>query len=170
MQGSEIRKLVRERFPEAVISEHDFRGDDTLVMQRAVIHDVLRFLKDEPSLRINQLLDICGVDYLGKEPRFELVYHLLSLGHNHRIRLRFPIEEENMVVPTVTDLWPAADWFEREAFDMYGFRFLNHPNLRRILTHEEFEGYPLRKDYPVNRRTQIRPPVEDLLTHKPYRG
>lgn len=170
MQGSQIRQMVREKFPDAILSEHDFRGDDTLVMKREVLHDVLRYLRHEPSLMFNMLVDLCGTDYLGKDPRFEVVYHLLSVTHHHRLRLRFPVGEEDLSVPSVTDLWVGADWFEREAFDMYGIRFQNHPNLRRILTHEDFQGHPLRKDYPVNRRPPIMPPVEDLLTHKPYKG
>jgi len=170
MTGAEIRQKVREKFPAAILSEHDFRGDDTLVLDRGVLHHVLGFLRDEPTLRFNLLVDICGVDYLGREPRFEIVYHLYSVPFNSRLRLRFGVPEEDMVIPSVVDLWVAADWFEREAFDMFGFKFLHHPNLRRILTHEAFVGHPLRKDYPVNRRQGLHPPTEDLLTRKPFEG
>lgn len=170
MVGNEIRQLVREKFPDAVLSEHDFRGDDTLVVARGAIRDVLTFLRDETSLKFDMLVDLCGVDYLGKEPRFMLVYHLLSVKYKKRIRIKSPIEEEDMNVPSVVDLFVTADWHEREAFEMFGFKFVGHPNLRRILTHEEFEGYPLRKDYPVNRRQEVRPSVVDLLTPKPYNG
>lgn len=175
MVGSEIRQLVRDQFPDAVISEHDFRGDDTLVMKRSVIREVITFLRDTPTLKFNLLVDICGADYStmepgGREPRYELIYHFYSVSLKRRLRVRFPIEEEDLVVPSVVDLYPTADWHEREVFDMYGLKFLGHPNLRRILTHESFEGYPLRKDYPVNRRTSIHPSVVDLLTPKPFNG
>jgi len=170
MVGNEVRQMVREKFPDAVLSEHDFRGDDTLVIARTAIRDVLVFLRDEPGLKFDMLVDLCGVDYLGQEPRFMLVYHLLSVKFKKRIRIKAPITEEDLNVPSVMDLFVTADWHEREAFDMFGFKFVGHPNLRRILTHEDFEGHPLRKDYPVNRRQEIRPSVVDLLTPKPYNG
>ncbi|MFM7203958.1 MAG: NADH-quinone oxidoreductase subunit C [Myxococcota bacterium] len=172
MTGSEIRQRVREQFPDAVLEEHDFRGDDTLVMKREMLHEVLAFLRDDPQLKFDLLMALCGADYLPlqRQPRFELVYHLFSVPFKKRLRVRFPIEEENLIVPSVVDLWVTADWHEREAFDMFGFKFKGHPNLRRILTHEDFEGHPLRKDYPVNRRTTVMPSVVDLLTPKPFNG
>lgn len=172
MEGSEIRSLIEEKFSDDVISQHDFRGDDTMVMDRKVLHDVLRFVREEPLLDFNLLVDVCGVDYLdlGKDPRFEVVYHLFSTRFHHRLRLRFPVPEDDMVVPSVTDIWVGANWFEREAYDMYGFKFANHPNLRRILTHEDFGAFPLRKDYPVDRRPPLRPIPADILTHKPFKG
>jgi NADH/F420H2 dehydrogenase subunit C len=171
MEGSEIFRLIREKFPEAVLEQHDFRGDNTLVMDRSVLHEVMTFVRDEQALRFDYLVDVCGADYLGKKPvRFEVVYHLRSMTHHHRLRLRFPVPEEDPIVPSVVDLWVTADWYEREAFDMFGIRFLNHPNLRRILMHEHFEGYPLRKDYPVNRRYKLLAPVDDILTPKPCKG
>lgn len=166
----EVLNIIREKFPNDIILENDFRGDETVLMKLSVFMDLFSFLKTDSALDFNLLVDVCGVDYYGEDPRYEVVYHLYSITHNHRIRVRFKVSEELMIVPSVTSLWVAADWFEREVFDMYGIKFLNHPNLKKILTHESFEGYPLRKDYPVNRRTIVRPPVADILTRKPCKG
>ncbi len=172
MEGKEIRALIEETFPGAVISQHDFRGDDTMVMDRGSLHEIMEFVRHDPRLEFNLLVDVCGVDRSGLDdgPRFEVVYHLFSIRHRHRLRLKFPVPEDDPVVPSVTDIWVGADWFERETYDMFGVRFLNHPNLKRILTHEDFEGHPLRKDYPVNRRPSLRPIPADILTLKPFKG
>ncbi len=172
MEGNEIRALIEEKFSNAVISQHDFRGDDTIVLDRKVLHDVLGFARTDPGLDFDLLVDICGVDRseMGLEPRFAVVYHLVSTRHRHRLRLKFPVPEDDPVVPSVTDVWVGADWFERETYDMFGIRFLGHPNLKRILTHEQFEAHPLRKDYPVNRRPALKPIPADILTLKPFKG
>jgi NADH-quinone oxidoreductase subunit C/D len=101
------------------------------------------------------LLDLCGVDYLSRQPRFEVVYHLYSLDSGNRVRLKVPVPQDRIEVPSVTSIWRVADWFEREAFDMYGIRFSGHKDLRRLLTHPEFEGYPLRKDYTSTQRHRL---------------
>jgi NADH-quinone oxidoreductase subunit C len=106
------------------------------------------------------LMDLTAVDYLtypGREdtPRFEVVYHLYSVPHNHRVRIKAGVEEDAPVVPTAVPLWPIANWLEREVWDMYGLRFAEHPDLRRLLLYEQFEGHPLRKDYPVTRRQPL---------------
>ena len=172
MNGSEILTLIQDKFPEALISHHDFRGDTTFVMQREVLHQALEYLRQDPALDFDFLVDVCGVDNqdLNQDPRFEVVYHLSSSRFHHRLRLRFPVPEADPIVPTVTDIWVGANWFEREVYDMFGIKFLNHPNLRRILTHEDFGGHPLRKDYPVNRRPSLHPLQADILTHKPFKG
>ena len=113
------------------------------------LRDVARFLKDHGY---SMLLDIGGVDYLGRRPpeeRFEVVYHLLDLQRLRRIRLRVALPEDNPEVPSLSDLWPSANWAEREAFDLFGIRFTGHPDLRRILMPDDWEGHPLRKDYPL---------------------
>ena len=102
------------------------------------------------------------MDYLGRNPRFEVVYHLYSIPLNHRIRIKVPVSEENCKVPTCIDLWKSADWFERETFDMMGIVFEGHPNLKRLLLFEGFEGHPLRKDYPINQRQKIPEALEKL--------
>ncbi len=170
MDGSAIRNLVRDRFPDACVSDHAAFGNDTVVVERHALHDILAFLKADPKLCFNLFVDLCGVDHLPAEPRFEVVYHLKSIKHGHRLRVKSTVPEDDALVASVTDLWPAADWYERECFDMFGIRFSGHPNLRRILTHQDFEGHPLRKDYPINRRQDLHLPVEDILTPKPFNG
>lgn len=136
-------------FPDAVVSHHSWRGDDTLVIKSEHLVEVATFLRDEPTLDFKMPIDVCGVDYLGhKEPRFEVVYHLLSVTHKKRVRLKVEVSEDAPTVPSLIGVWRGVDWFERECWDMYGIRFEGHPDLRRILLYEEFEGHPLRKDYP----------------------
>jgi len=160
MDGRAILERLREFFGERIVETHDFRGDHTAVVEPSAIFDVLRFCRDDPTLRFEILMDLTAVDYLkypGREdgPRFEVVYYLYSLTHNHRLRVKVWVEEEDAVVPTATSLWPIANWFEREAWDMFGIRFEGHPDLRRLLMYEEFQGHPLRKDYPVNKRQPL---------------
>lgn len=171
MTGAEIRALLREQFGEAVVSDSEGRDMDSLVVDRKVVRDISRFLRDDSRTKMEQLTDITAVDWSGRQtPRFELVVHYYSFTHKHRIRLKFPIPEADPVYDSLSELWACADWLEREVYDMFGLKANGHPNLRRILTHDDFEGHPLRKEYPVNRRQGIRPPVTDLLTLRPYPG
>ena len=117
--------------------------------------DLLTFLRDNAACQFTTLIDICGVDYPDREKRFEVVYHFLSMRQNQRIRVRLAVAEDE-IVPSVIDLFPAADWFEREVFDMYGVMFSGHPDLRRILTDYGFRGHPLRKDFPTTGYTEVR--------------
>jgi NADH-quinone oxidoreductase subunit C len=119
------------------------------------IVQVMQFLRDDPLCRFLVLIDICGVDYPQRAKRFDVVYHLLSMHNNTRIRVKARVGEEG-TIPTVTDIYPCADWFEREAFDMYGIVFSGHPDLRRILTDYGFEGYPMRKDFPLTGNVEVR--------------
>ena len=160
MQGSEILLRVRDRFGGAIVETHEHGGDATLVVERAALIDVLRFCRDAPVLAFDVLMDLTAVDYAkypGREdgPRFEVVYHLYSLGHNHRLRVKTRVDEDAAEVPTAVDLWAIANWFEREVWDMFGVRFAGHPDPRRLLMYEEFVGHPLRKDYPINRRQPL---------------
>lgn len=116
---------------------------------------VLQFLRDDPLCKFLVLIDLCGVDYPARRRRFEVVYHLLSMHNNTRIRVKAALREEE-TIPTVISVYPCADWFEREAFDMYGIVFTGHPDLRRILTDYGFEGYPLRKDFPLTGEVEVR--------------
>jgi NADH-quinone oxidoreductase subunit C len=130
------------------------------VLAREALVEALAFCRDEPDLRMDLLVDLTAVDYStfpGREdgPRFEVVYHLSSIPHTHRVRLKVRVEEDDPVVPTATGLWPIADWLEREVWDMFGIRFAGHPDLRRLLLYEEFQGHPLRKDYPIDRRQPL---------------
>ena len=160
MQGPQILQRLRDRFGGAVVESHEHRGDATLVVERAALVDVLRVCRDEAGLDFDVLMDLTAVDYSrypGREdgPRFEVVYHLYSLLHNHRVRVKVRVDEDDAAVPTAIDLWPIANWLEREVWDMFGVRFTDHPDLRRLLLYEEFVGHPLRKDYPINRRQPL---------------
>lgn len=151
---------LRARFGAAVLETHTHRGDATAVVAREALLDVLRYCRDEPGLAFEMLMDLTAVDYSrypGREdgPRFEVVYHLYSLTHNHRVRIKVPVGEDDPVVPSATGLWPIANWMEREVWDMFGVRFAGHPDLRRLLLYESFVGHPLRKDYPINRRQPL---------------
>ena len=153
-----IHLRLQQKFPDAILAAHEFRGDGTVVVKKENLLQVMRFLKEDPEFDFNILMDLSAVDYktFGEpRPRFETVYHLYSLGKNHRIRLKVPVEEKTPALPTLTGLWPAADWYEREVWDMFGIHFEGHPHLKRILMYEEFVGHPLRKDYPVNKRQPL---------------
>ena len=223
---------VKNRFPDAVSSSHDYRGDETVVLRREFLLEVARCLKGDPAFEMNFLMDLTAVDYsaFGKRPapaffassgvavsptsqipedgdsaqprgrdsaqprgrdsaqprgrdsaqprgrdpaqprgrpwpgppgkaRFAVVYHFFSKTRKHRLRLVVPVEEADAEVDSVTSLWSGANWLEREVWDMFGIRFKGHPDLKRILMYEEFEGHPLRKDYPVNKRQPLIGPV-----------
>ena len=124
-------------------------------MRRAQIVDVIAFLRDDPACKFTTLIDICGVDFPARERRFDVVYHLLSMQYNHRVRIKVKTDEETPV-HSIISLFPVANWLEREAFDMYGIVFDQHPDLRRILTDYGFEGYPLRKDFPLSGFVEVR--------------
>jgi|SRR6056300_360001 NADH-quinone oxidoreductase subunit C len=130
-------------------------GELTLEVNPREIESVLRFLRDDADCAFTQLIDLCGADYPQRTLRFDVVYHLLSMTKNHRIRVKLQAGEETQV-PSVTGLFDAANWFEREAFDMYGILFSGHPDLRRLLTDYGFEGYPLRKDFPLTGHVELR--------------
>jgi NADH-quinone oxidoreductase subunit C len=160
VQGQEILQRLRDRFGAAIVDTHESLGDTTAVVDRTALVDILRHCRDEPVLAFDMLTDLTAADYLkypGREdgPRFEVVYQLTSLPHNHRLRLKVRVDEDDAVVPTAVELWPIADWLEREVWDMFGVRFAGHPNLRRLLMYEEFVGHALRKDYPINRRQPL---------------
>jgi NADH-quinone oxidoreductase subunit C len=130
-------------------------GELTIDAHAPRIAHVLKFLREDTLCRFVQLIDICGVDYPERAKRFDLVYHLLSLHNNQRIRVKIEAGEEE-TVPSSRDIYPCADWFEREAFDMYGILFADHTDLRRILTDYGFEGHPLRKDFPLTGHVEVR--------------
>src|SRR5690348_13856076 len=143
------------------------RGDAVLVLDRAALPDALRALRDHPDARFEQLSDLTVVDYLGRAPRFEVIYQLYSISLNHRLRVKVPVAEDDPVVPTASEIWKSANWAEREAWDMFGIRFAGHPDLRRILMYPEFRGHPLRKDFPVNERQPL-VPERDPIDHPWY--
>jgi len=160
MDGSAILARLRGRLGARVLETHDHLGDHTAVVASEGIVDALTFCRDDALLRFDMLMDLTAVDYLtfpGREdgPRFDVVYHLYSVAHNHRVRLKVRVEQDAPLVPTATGLWPIANWLEREVWDMFGIRFEGHPDLRRLLMYEEFVGHPLRKDYPIERRQPL---------------
>ncbi len=188
MNTSSLIESIKAGFPDAVSASHAYRGDATVVVVGKDLLEVARFLKDDPALAMNYLMDLTAVDYstFGKRPapaffassgvavapspeipdedpwpgppdgtRFALVYHFYSMSHKHRLRLVVPVDESEARVDSVTTLWPGADWLEREVWDMFGIDFKGHPDLRRILMYEGFDGHPLRKDYPVNKRQPL---------------
>jgi NADH-quinone oxidoreductase subunit C len=163
MAESEIIAKVETILPGKVLESHTQHGDETIIVSREDALEVFRQLQDSPELSFNFLMDVTAVDYLGREPRFEVVYHLYASRHRHRLRVKIRVPEEDPWVASVEGLWKSANWLEREVWDMFGIRFNGHSDLRRILMYEEFQGHPLRKDYPVDKRqplTEERDPVE----------
>ncbi|MEO1014476.1 MAG: NADH-quinone oxidoreductase subunit C [Pseudomonadota bacterium] len=157
-KDAELRELaehVAASNEEDVFDVRLAHGEATVIARPDSIVRLLRFLRDDPECRFLQLIDICGVDYPERAKRFDVVYHLLSLHNNFRVRVKVEVPE-GQPVPSAREVYPAADWFEREAFDMYGVVFSGHPDLRRILTDYGFEGYPLRKDFPLTGYTEVR--------------
>ena len=131
------------------------------------ILDVVDFIKNDEACEFRQITDIAGVDFPDRQKRFEVIYHFLSFKHNTRLRIKIIIGEDESI-PSITSIFPAANWFEREAFDMYGIQFKDHPDLRRILTDYGFEGYPLRKDFPLSGNVEIRyDEIDKKIIHEP---
>jgi NADH-quinone oxidoreductase subunit C len=147
--------LLREAFPEGVLETSMLRGYATAVIRPEILMKALEFLKNDSRLVFNVLIDITAVDYLGRDPRFDVVYQLLSLPFNRRLQVKIRVPESDPKVASLTALWHNANWLEREVWDMFGIRFEGHPNLKRILMYEEFQGHPLRKDYPIRKRQPL---------------
>ncbi|MDH3309700.1 MAG: NADH-quinone oxidoreductase subunit C [Gammaproteobacteria bacterium] len=169
---------ARELFGGAITDVRESAGQLTLELRRDDILPVCTRLRDDSAFAFAQLMDLCGVDYLdyGKEspagsrsgPRFAVVYHLLSLKHNRRIRLRAWLDEEMPLIASVTHIWNSANWYEREAFDLFGIVFEGHPDLRRILTDYGFVGHPFRKDFPLIGQVEMRyDPEKQRVVYQP---
>jgi NADH-quinone oxidoreductase subunit C len=146
-----VKMLLGDRI-EATVAAY---GELTLTVHRETILDSIRMLHDDAETRFISIIDVCGVDYPEREERFEVVYHLLSPYQNTRIRLKVHTDDETPV-PSITPVFPGADWFERETYDLYGILFSGHPDLRRILTDYGFDGFPLRKDFPTTGYVEVR--------------
>lgn len=149
---SETVRELREHFPDAVLEYHEALTEETVIVEGSAILAVLRFLKDESATPFTRLCDLTAVDrlYLDEDVRFVVVYHLHSHLSNQRIRIKVPVPESAPVVASVASVWPAADWLEREVYDLYGIEFEGHPDLRRLLMPDDFGAHPLRKDYPLH--------------------
>ena len=150
-------------------------GEVTAVVPAQRLTEVMRALRDRPELRFEMLLDVCGVDYstygdgAWQRSRFAAVYHLLSLSNNHRLRVRaFATDDDFPILPSLVEVWPSANWFEREAFDLYGIVFDGHPDLRRLLTDYGFVGHPFRKDFPLSGYVEMRyDPEQKRVIYQP---
>lgn len=142
-------------FGEAILETHAEHGDFTAIVQPDKLVEIITWLKNEPGLEFDMLMDLCGADYLPRRPRFEVVYHLYSVKRSHRVRIKVRVDGETLEVDSLTSLYKGANWFEREVWDMFGISFLGHPDLRRILMYDQFSGHPLRRDYPVHQRQPI---------------
>ena len=151
----DLKDHIENQLGDAINGASIAFGELTLEARRAEIINVLTFLRDDPLCKFTQLIDIAGVDYPARERRFDVVYHMLSMAQNTRIRVKITTDED-VPVNSCAAVFPNADWYEREAFDMYGIVFDNHPDLRRILTDYGFEGYPLRKDFPLSGFVEVR--------------
>ena len=145
--SQEHASKLSAQFGADILSTTEFRGETTVTVAAARIHDVALFCRD--SLGYDMLLDLCSVDHFGNDPRFEVVYELLSLAGKNHLRLKCTASEDDAEVDSVTDIWPTANWHEREVWDMMGIKFRNHPDLRRILMWEGYPYHPLRKDFPL---------------------
>ena len=148
----EVVTTIKEKFPQAVEETVCFRDEHTIRVKREHLLEVSRFLKEDPATTFNFLSDLCGVDYMGREPRFEVVYHLYSMEHKHRLRMKVSLSESDLSIPSVVSIWRTANWHERECFDLLGITFSDHPDLTRILTPDGFTDHPLRKDFPLRGR------------------
>jgi NADH-quinone oxidoreductase subunit C/D len=148
---------LQQRFPQAILAQHTDHGDDTVTIARESWRNAAHFLRDDPDLRYSFLMDLTAADYLtmGRTPRYEVVAHLYSLAHNQRVRLKAPVPDTDPHIDSLMPVWEGANWFEREVYDMFGLTFDGHPDLRRILLYDGFDGHPLRKDYPQEKEQPL---------------
>jgi NADH-quinone oxidoreductase subunit C len=152
---NELAQYIEGKLPAAITASEIAFGELSLTIVKDRIVQAIELLKSDPSCRFSTLIDITAVDYPERSPRFDVVYHFLSMYQNHRIRLRVGVADDQMI-PSISDVHPSANWFEREIFDMFGILFSGHPDLRRLLTDYGFRGHPLRKDFPTTGYTEVR--------------
>jgi NADH-quinone oxidoreductase subunit C len=165
----ELAAHIALKRPNAVLGHQVAFGELTLDVPFAQVAALVEFLKADSACRFSTLVDITAVDHPGRPERFDVVYHLLSMYQNHRIRLRAAVREED-IVPSLIEVHPSANWFEREVFDMFGILFSGHPDLRRILTDYGFRGHPLRKDFPTTGYTEVRyDEVQKRVVYEPVK-
>ena len=152
---ADLKEYIEGKLVDDLVSPKLEFGELTLAVSANAVINVLKFLRDDRMCRFIQLIDLCGVDYPERGKRFDVVYHLLSLHNNQRIRVKAAVGEGETIATSI-DVYPCANWFEREAFDMYGIQFAGHPDMRRLLTDYGFEGHPLRKDFPLTGHVEVR--------------
>lgn len=148
MDSRAVGEMLKDRFPAAVLGVEEFRGETTVTIDKGALRKVMRFLKEDEATRYDLLVDAAGADLGGASPRFTVAYLLHSMRYNNRLRIKIGVAED-AALDTVSDIWRAAEWLEREAYDMFGIPFGDHPDLRRILLADDFVGHPLRKEFPV---------------------
>jgi NADH-quinone oxidoreductase subunit C len=169
MDNATVMRRLREQFSPAIVEMDERLGDVSVTIQPDRLVEIAQFLRDDPDLKYSFLENLCGVDYLGREPRFEVVYHFFSFEYYHRVCLKAGVPEEDPTVPSLTGLWPTANWQEREAYDMFGIQFSGHPSLERILMPEDWEGHPQRKDVPLGyEEIAFTFNEERIYVHKPF--
>jgi len=153
MDPLQIAKMVEEKFVGQILATETHAGQVSIMAKKDMVKDICLYLKDEPSLKMDHLADLTAVDYStypgDTGPRFEVVYNFISIEYRHRIRLKVRVTEEDPRIDSVSSIWHTANWHERETFDLMGIKFDGHPDLRRILLPEDWEGHPLRKEYPL---------------------
>jgi NADH-quinone oxidoreductase subunit C len=149
MEPLEIANRLKDKFLSEIIEVTQFRDQVFVSIKPDKILDICRYLHDDPEIQMDYLADLCGVDYPGRKYRFEVIYNLFSIKYKHRLLLKALLTEDNPTIESVVSIWSGANWHERETCDMYGIIFNGHPDLRRILMPEDWEGHPLRKDYPL---------------------
>jgi NADH-quinone oxidoreductase subunit C len=149
LENRQVEERLRARFGDAILAAEEYRGDLALRLRPEALRDVAVFLREDGELQYIMLTNLAGVDYLGREPRFEVVYHFTSPQHGHRIALKVGADEADPHVPSITRLFPTANFQEREAYDMFGIIFDDHPDLQRILMPEDWDGFPQRKTEPL---------------------
>jgi NADH-quinone oxidoreductase subunit C len=159
MEKKKVLEDLKQRFQDKIKESSVQFGDEVFVIDKDSLLDIAKFLKAEPY-SFTMLLDLTCVDRLGQQPRFEMAYHFYSLSNKHRLRIKAQLSEKDLSIDSLTPIWKNANWLEREVFDMFGVFFKGHPDLRRIFMYDGFEGYPLRKDYPLRRR-QPRIPLRE---------
>lgn len=144
-----IPQKLQEKFPKLNFEFVEYRGDLSVKFDKSNVTEVCRFLKEDPDLEFRLCEDVTAVDWAKRKNRFTVVYHIFSLNHNFRLRLKADVDESDCTIDTVSSVWKTADWHERETYDMFGIKFNYHPDLRRMYMPEDFEYYPLRKDFPL---------------------
>ena len=152
--------IVEKEFADEVLDTHSELGNDTVTVKRDRLPEIIEFLRDDDATKMEFLRFITAVDYLRRQPRYDVVYVLYSVVHKHMLTVRVPLEEDDCTVGSIHHLYGCAPWQEREVWDMYGVSFEGHPDLRRVLNYEEFEGHPLRKDYPKQKGQPRTAPVQ----------
>jgi len=163
-----IAETLKARFGDAITSVVEFRGETTILVRPDAIADVCAFLRDDEAASYDFLSDVSAVDVWPDEPRFQVNYHLYSMTRNTRLRLKVSVRD-GQSLPSVTGVWPAANWFERETYDLFGVKFDNHPDLRRILLPDDYLGYPLRRDAPlVVEEVEFTYNYDEVEARKPY--